>query len=76
MEYYFTYFIVFKSNENGFSGPIVLFRNLESVKKNTNGTMHLLDDDIKPFVLFENSLNINYPHPIARMSDSRYNAFA
>ena len=35
MEYYFTYFIVFKSNENGFSGPIVLFRNLESVKKNT-----------------------------------------
>lgn len=29
-------------------------------------------DDIKPFVLFENSLNINYPHPIARMSDSRY----
>lgn len=46
MEYYFTYFIVFKSNENGFSGPIVLFRNLESVKKNTNGTMHLLDDDL------------------------------
>lgn len=40
MGYYFTYFIVFKSNANGFSEPIVLFRNLESAKKNNNGTMH------------------------------------
>ena len=46
MEYYFTYFIVFKSNKNGFSGPIVLFVNSESAKKNNNGTMHLLDDDL------------------------------
>lgn len=46
MGYYFTYFIVFKSNANGFSEPIVLFRNLESAKKNNNGTMHLLDDDL------------------------------
>ena len=46
MEYYFTYFIVFKSNDNGFSGPIVLFGNSESIKKNNNGTMHLLDDDL------------------------------
>lgn len=46
MEYYFTYFVVFKSNDNGFSGPIVLFKNLESAQKNNNGTMHLLDDDL------------------------------
>lgn len=46
MEYYFTYFVVFKSNDNGLSGPIVLFKNLESAQKNNNGTMHLLDDDL------------------------------
>lgn len=46
MEYYFTYFIVFKSNEDDFSGPIVLFVNSEAAKRNTNGTMHLLDDDL------------------------------
>ena len=37
---------MFKSNDNSFSGPIVLFGNLESAKKNNNGTMHLLDDDL------------------------------
>ena len=37
MEYYFTYFVVFKSNDNGLSGPIVLFKNLESAQKNNNG---------------------------------------
>lgn len=36
MEYYFTYFVVFKSNDNGLSGPIVLFKNLESAQKNNN----------------------------------------
>lgn len=46
MEYYFTYFIVFKSNDNSFSGPIVSFRNSKTAKKNNNATMHLLDDDL------------------------------
>lgn len=51
MEYYFTYFIVFKSNDNSFSGPIVSFRNSKTAKKNNNATMHLLDDDLNGMIL-------------------------
>lgn len=46
MEYYFTYFVVFKSSGCNTNGPIILYDHPESIKKANNGTMHLLDDDL------------------------------
>ncbi|MCQ5141454.1 CHAT domain-containing protein [Enterocloster bolteae] len=46
MEYDFIYFVVFKSSNNNFSEPIILFADSESIRKSNNGTMHLLDENL------------------------------
>ncbi len=46
MEYYFLYFVVFKSKSDNTSGPIISYDNFEKMKEDNNGTMHLFDDDM------------------------------
>ena len=46
MEYYFIYFVVFKSNNCNSDGPIMLYGDPETMKKDNNGTMHLFDENL------------------------------
>lgn len=45
-QYYFTYFVVFKSSGPNLNGPIVHYSGVDEPKFDNNGTMHLFDEDM------------------------------
>ena len=46
MDYYFTYYVIFKSNAPNQDGPIVTYSSANKADANPNGTMHLFDEDL------------------------------
>ena len=45
-QYYFTYFVVFRSSGPNLNGPIVHYSGVDEPKFDNNGTMHLFDEDM------------------------------
>lgn len=46
MDYYFTYYVIFKSSTPNQNGPIVTCSGANRANANPNGTMHLFDEDL------------------------------
>ena len=46
INYYFNYYVIFKSSGPNLDGPIISYSNAEAIKVNNNGTMHLFDEDM------------------------------
>lgn len=45
-DYYFTYFVVFKSSGPNLNGPILLYSDTRDLGSDRSETMHLFDDDL------------------------------